>query len=69
MLEIPITLDNSIIKSASTLAPKLNANQELESVCHLLSKTKINIDKAGGYILSLRDGLISLIQKNKTKRN
>ena len=35
--------DKSIIKNESTFTPKINENQESETICKNLSETKINI--------------------------
>ena len=55
--------DKSIVKNESTFTPKNNENQELETICKILSETKINIKSISDNMPNLRDELNSLMTK------
>ena len=54
---------NQLLKANIHLLQKNNENQELETICKNLSKTKINIKRSSDNIRNLRDGLNSLMTK------
>ena len=54
---------NQLLKANIHLLQKNNENQELETTCKNLSKTKINIKRSSDNIPNLRDGLNSLMTK------
>ena len=54
---------NQLLKANIHLLQKNNENQELETICKNLSKTKINIKRSSDNIPNFRDGLNSLTTK------
>ena len=55
--------DKSIVKNESTFTLTNNENWELETICKILSETKINIKSISDNMPNLRDKLNSLMTK------